>query len=384
MLYWLLHQYLYLGYAKEYPFLSPLNVFRYVTFRTAFASLTALFLCILIGPWMIRKLREFQIGQHIREDGPKGHQKKAGTPTMGGVLIIVSIVIPTLLWTDLTNPYVWVALFGLTGFGAIGFYDDYSKVRKMQNLGLTARRKFFLQVIASIAVGAMLLVLHDRNAYGTGINVPFFKNLRPDLLVPALLESSWAYPFAYALFFLFMVLVIAGMSNFVNLTDGLDGLAIGLMIIAAGAMTVLSYMSGHAQFATYLDLVRLPGAAELTVFCGAMTGASIGFLWFNAHPAEIFMGDVGSLSLGAALGVVAVLIKQELLLVFIGGVYILEGMSVILQVGSFKLRGKRIFKMAPLHHHFEALGWQESKIIARFWIAGLIMALFALTTLKLR
>jgi phospho-N-acetylmuramoyl-pentapeptide-transferase len=384
MLYWLLYQYLFLGYAKEYPILGSLRLFGYVTFRTAFASLLALFVSILIGPWLIRKLRDFQIGQHIREEGPKSHQKKAGTPTMGGVLIIISIVIPTLLCTDLRNPYVWVALFGLLAFGAIGFYDDYTKVRKKHNLGLTARQKFGLQVVACLAIGTMLLSLHAKNAYSTAINVPFFKNFRPDLLIPSLLADPWTYPLAFVFFFLFMVLVIAGSSNFVNLTDGLDGLAIGLMVIAAGAMTVLSYVSGHAELARYLDLARLPGASELTIFCGAMTGASIGFLWYNAHPAEIFMGDVGSLSLGGAMGVVAVLIKQELLLVFIGGVYILEGMSVILQVGSYKLRGKRIFKMAPLHHHFEALGWQESKIIARFWIAGLVMALFALTTLKLR
>jgi phospho-N-acetylmuramoyl-pentapeptide-transferase len=384
MLYWLLYQQLFLGYAKQYPILSPLNVFRYGTFRIAFASLTALFLCIIIGPWLIRKLREFQIGQHIREDGPKSHHKKAGTPTMGGVLIIVSIVIPTLLWTDLRSPYVWVAMFGLLSFGTIGFYDDYSKIRKMRNLGLTARRKFGLQVIASLLVGVMLLALHKQGAYATAMNVPFFKQFKPDLLISGFLDNPWTYPLAFVFFYLFLILVIAGFSNFVNLTDGLDGLAIGLMIIASGAMTVLTYVSGHAQFGTYLEIARLPGAQELAVFCGAMTGASIGFLWYNAHPAEIFMGDVGSLSLGGAMGVVAVLIKQEVLLVFIGGVFILEGLSVILQVGSYKLRGKRIFKMAPLHHHFEALGWQESKIIIRFWIAGLVMALFALTTLKLR
>jgi phospho-N-acetylmuramoyl-pentapeptide-transferase len=384
MLYWLLYQELFLRHAKEYPIFGIFRLFGYVTFRTALASLFSLFLCIIIGPWLIRKLRDFQIGQHIREEGPKSHHKKAGTPTMGGVLIIISIVVPTLLCTDLRNPYVWVALFGLLGFGAIGFYDDYSKVRKKHNLGVTARQKFGMQVVACLLIGMILLLLHSRNMYSTAINVPFFKQFRPDMLITSLLHNPWTYPWAFAFFFLFIILVIAGMSNFVNLTDGLDGLAIGLMIIASGAMTILSYVSGHAQFAQYLDLARLPGAAELTIFCGAMTGASIGFLWYNAHPAEIFMGDVGSLSLGGALGVVAVMIKQELLLVFIGAVYILEGMSVILQVGSYKLRGKRIFKMAPLHHHFEALGWQESKIIIRFWIAGLVMALFALTTLKLR
>lgn len=384
MLYWLLYQVLFLHYAKQYPFLGPLRLFQYVTIRTAFASLTALVLCIALGPFLIRKLREFQIGQHIREEGPRSHQKKAGTPTMGGVLIIISIVVPTLLWTDLTNPYVWVALEGLLTFGAIGFYDDFTKVAKMRNLGLTARQKFGLQVFASMLIGVILLWLHARGAYDTAINVPFFKQFRPDLLISGLLGNPWTYPLAFLFFFFFLVLVIAGFSNFVNLTDGLDGLAIGLMIIAAGAMTVLSYVSGHAEFARYLDLARLPGAAELTIFCGAMTGASIGFLWYNSHPADIFMGDVGALALGGAMGAVAVLIKQEILLVFIGGVYILEGLSVILQVGSFKLRGKRIFLMAPLHHHFEALGWQESKVINRFWIAGLVLALFALTTLKLR
>jgi phospho-N-acetylmuramoyl-pentapeptide-transferase len=384
MLYWLLYQELFLVYAKQYPILGPLRLFQYVTFRTACASLTALFLCIIIGPWLIRKLREFQIGQHIREEGPKSHQKKAGTPTMGGLLIVISIVVPTLLWADLTNPYLWIAMFGLISFGAIGFYDDYTKVRKMRNLGLSARQKFGLQCIASVLVGVMLLWLHSRGAYDTAMNVPFFKTFRPELLIKSFLVNPWTYPLAFFFFLLFLILVIAGSSNFVNLTDGLDGLAIGLMIIAAGAMTVLSYVSGHREIATYLEIVRLPGASELTIFCGAMTGASLGFLWYNAHPAEVFMGDVGSLSLGGAMGVVAVLIKQEILLMFIGGVYVLEGMSVILQVGSYKLRGKRIFKMAPLHHHFEALGWQESKIIIRFWIAGLVMALFALTTLKLR
>jgi phospho-N-acetylmuramoyl-pentapeptide-transferase len=282
------------------------------------------------------------------------------------------------------NPYVWVALFALVSFGAIGFWDDYTKVAKKQNLGLTARQKFGLQCVVSIMIGVLLLWLHSRGAYDTAMNVPFFKQVRPDLLIHGLLANPMTYPLAFTFFFLFLILVIAGFSNFVNLTDGLDGLAIGLMIIAAGAMTVLCYVSGHRELAQYLDIVRLPGASELTIFCGAMTGAAIGFLWYNAHPAEIFMGDVGSLALGGAMAVVAVLIKQELLLVFIGGVYLLEGFSVMLQVGSFKLRGKRIFKMAPLHHHFEALGWQESKIIARFWIAGLILALGALTTLKLR
>ncbi|MBI1899421.1 MAG: phospho-N-acetylmuramoyl-pentapeptide-transferase [Acidobacteria bacterium] len=384
MLYWLLYQKLFLTYARGYEFLSPFRVFGFVTFRIAFASLTALFLCILLGPWMIRKLREFQIGQHIREDGPRSHQSKAGTPTMGGVLIITSVLLPTLLWADLRNPYVWIAMFGLVGYGLIGFWDDYTKIRRMRNLGLTARQKIALQVLLALVVGLLLLWLHARGAYDTAINVPFFKQFRPDLLIQPLVHQPWTYPLAFIGFFSFVAFMLVGASNAVNLTDGLDGLAIGLMIIAAGATTVLAYVSGHAEFAKYLDIARLPGAAELTIFCAAMTGASIGFLWYNAHPAEIFMGDVGSLSLGGGLAVVSVLIKQEILLVFIGGVYVIEALSVILQVGSYKLRGKRIFKMAPLHHHFEALGWQEAKIITRFWIAGLVMSLFALTTLKLR
>ncbi len=377
MFYWLF-------YETLFPYFSPLRLFSYITFRTALASLTALALCVVVGPWLIWKLREFQIGQHIREDGPKSHQKKAGTPTMGGVLIIVSVVVPTLLFTNLHNPQVWVALFGFLTFGAIGFYDDYAKVSKKRNLGLTARGKFGLQVLAAFLVGVLLALMHYKGLYTTAMNFPFFKEFKPELLIRPLLESPFTYPLAFIFFYVFLIFVIVGAANAVNLTDGLDGLAIGLMIIAAGAMTVLTYMSGHATFADYLDLSRVPGAAELTIFCGALTGASLGFLWYNAHPAEIFMGDVGSLSLGGALGTVAVLIKQEILLLFIGGVFVIEALSVILQVGSYKLRGQRIFKMAPLHHHFEAIGWEESKIIVRFWILGLVMALFALTSLKLR
>ncbi len=377
MLYWLF-------YEKLYHAFTPFRVFQYSTFRTAFASLTALFLCIVLGPWLIAKLRAFQIGQYIREDGPKSHMKKAGTPTMGGLLIVISIVVPTLLWANLRNPYVWIAMFSLVSFGAIGFVDDFAKIRRKQNLGLTARRKIALQIIVAMMVGFILLMLHAQKMYSTSVNVPFFKSFKPDLLIEYWIHNPWTYPLAFLGFYAFIAFVIVGSSNAVNLTDGLDGLAIGLMIVASGAMTMLTYVTGHAKFAEYLDLARLPGASELTIFCASMTGASLGFLWYNTHPAEIFMGDVGSLALGGSLGVVAVLIKQEILLVFIGGVYVIEALSVILQVGSFKLRGKRIFKMAPIHHHFEALGWPESKIIVRFWIAGLIMALFALTTLKLR
>ena len=377
MLYWLL-------YEQLYPHFTPARLFSYVTFRTAFASLTALFLCIALGPWLIARLKQFEISQYIREDGPKSHQKKAGTPTMGGLLIVISIVVPTLLWANLSNTYVWLALFGLVSNGAIGFYDDYMKVKGKKNLGLTARQKLLFQTLAALALGFFLLSMHARGTYSTAINMPFLKSFRPDLLIDSFLRSPLTYPLAFAFFYLFISIVQVGMSNAVNLTDGLDGLAIGLMIIAGGAMTILTYVSGHKDFSTYLELSRLPGAAELTIFCGSLTGASIGFLWYNAHPAEVFMGDVGSLSLGGALATVAVLIKQEILLVFIGGVYVIEAFSVMIQVASYKTRGKRVFKMAPLHHHFEALGWQEAKIITRFWIAGLVMALFALTTLKLR
>lgn len=377
MLYWLF-------YEQLFHFYSPFRVFQYATFRTGVASITALLLSIFLGPWLIQRLRQFQIGQYIREDGPKSHHKKAGTPTMGGLLVCVSTLIPTLLFAHLAVPAVWVAMAGMVSFGLIGFWDDYIKVAKKRNLGLTARQKLALELIASLLIGLILLAMAARGHYSTSMNVPFLKNLTPDLLIHGLLRNFWTYPLAFVPFFAFLMLVLVGSSNAVNLTDGLDGLAIGLMIIAAGAMTALSYLSGHAELSRYLDIQSTPGASELTIFCGSLTGASLGFLWFNAHPAEIFMGDVGSFALGGSLGVVAVLLKQEILLLFIGGVFVIESLSVILQVASFKLRGKRIFKMAPVHHHFEALGWQESKVITRFWIAGLILALFALTTLKLR
>jgi phospho-N-acetylmuramoyl-pentapeptide-transferase len=377
MFYWL-------GYEHLYHLFSPFRIFQYATFRTAMASLTAVTIFVLFGPWFIARLRKFQIGQHIREDGPQSHLKKAGTPTMGGLLICASIVISTLLWAKLDVPAVWVALAGLVTFGAIGFWDDYAKIKRKRNLGLTARQKFALETLAAIIVGVLLLGMNASRLYTMEINVPFFKDFKPDLLIHPWLSNPWTYPLAFIFFFAFVALILVGASNAVNLTDGLDGLAIGLMLIAAGAMTVLAYLEGNADFARYLELSRPRDASELAIFSAAMTGASLGFLWFNAHPAEVFMGDVGSLALGGGLGTVAVLLKQELLLPFIAGVYVLEALSVILQVGSFKLRGKRIFKMAPLHHHFEQLGWAESKVIIRFWIAGLLMALFALTTLKLR
>ncbi len=377
MLYWLL-------YEKLSYLFGPLRLFGYVTFRTAAASLTAMVLCIVFGPLLIEHLRRFQVSQYIRDDGPQWHKKKQGTPTMGGILIIFSIAIPTLLFTNLRNPYVWVALFGLLSFGAIGFWDDYAKVTKRQNLGLTARAKLGLQILAAFGIGAMLILLHARGLYSTVINVPFFKTFKPDLLVDPWLRSPYTYPFAFLFFFLFLIIVIAGSANAVNLTDGLDGLAIGLMIIAATAMTALTYVTSHREFGEYLGIQRLPGSAELTIFCASMVGASIGFLWHNAHPADVFMGDVGALALGGGMGTVAVLIKQEVLLLFIGGVYVIELLSVVLQVASMRIRGKRLFLMSPLHHHFESLGWDETKVVVRFWILGLIMALFALTTLKLR
>ena len=377
MLYWLLYQQL-------FPHFSPFRLFRFLTFRTAFASLTALFMALIVGPAVIRQLREFQIGQYIREEGPKGHHQKSGTPTMGGVLITIAIVIPTILWADLSNKFIWLAIIATMAFACIGFTDDYLKVVHRRNLGLTGRSKLGLQILVGMAIGLVLVLMQSRGEYSTHLLVPFFKNFRPDLVISTLLDNHYLWPIAFLPFILFVALVIVGSSNAVNLTDGLDGLAIGCTVIAAGALTILTYVSGHAVFSDYLELQRMPQVAELSIFCGAMVGASIGFLWYNAHPAEIFMGDVGSLALGGAIGTVAVIIKQELLLPFIGGIFVIEAISVILQVASYKARKKRIFKMAPLHHHFELVGWSESKIITRFWIASLVFALFALTTLKLR
>jgi len=378
LLYWLLYQ-------KLFPYFRIFRIFRYVTFRCVFASLTALLIGLLIGPFVIDRLRRFQIGQYIREEGPKSHQKKGGTPTMGGVLICISIVVPTLLWSDLANPLVWLVLFATVAFAAIGFADDYIKVVHKRNLGLTSRQKLLLQFVASAVIAVALLHLRGEGEYSTRLMVPFIKGFRPNLIIDSISAVPHLGWLAFVPFVVFVVLVISFSSNAVNLTDGLDGLAIGCTIVAAGALTVLTYVSGHVVFADYLELQRMPMVSELTIFCGAMVGASIGFLWYNAHPAEIFMGDVGSLMLGGAIATVAVIIKQELLLPFIGGVFIMEAVSVMLQVGSYKLRGgKRIFKMAPIHHHFELMGWSESKVIARFWILALVFALFALTTLKLR
>jgi phospho-N-acetylmuramoyl-pentapeptide-transferase len=366
------------------PHFSPLNVFRYITVRTAMASTSALLLSLLLGPWVIERLRELQVKQYIREEGPKAHHKKAGTPTMGGVLIVAAIVIPTLLWADLLNPYVILATGATLAFGTIGFVDDYNKVVRKRNMGLRPGAKFSLQVLTCVAVGIVLLSLQSQGVYSTQLSVPFFKRLHPDLVISSLLAHRFIWPLAYLPFVLFLVLVIVGCSNAVNLTDGLDGLAIGCVLVSAVALTVLTYLSSNAKFADYLDIQKIPDAGELVIFCGSLAGASLGFLWYNAHPAEMFMGDVGSLALGGAIGTVAVIIKQEILLLSIGGVFVMETLSVIIQVGSFKLTGKRVFRMAPLHHHFELLGWSESKIIVRFWIVALVFALFSLTTLKLR
>jgi phospho-N-acetylmuramoyl-pentapeptide-transferase len=373
--------YLYIKFHNQFHFL---NLFRYITFRTAYASLTALLLSLVVGPWLVRVLREFQIGQYVREDGPKSHLSKAGTPTMGGVLISLCIFVPTLFWSDLGNVFVWLVLGVTAAFAGIGFWDDYEKVRQRKNQGLTGRTKFLLQILVSFVFGVVLIFFSARGLYSTTLTFPFFKRFRPDFLIHSFLSRVWTYPFAFLPFLLFVILILVGCSNAVNLTDGLDGLAIGCVVIAASALTVLTYVTGHAVLSEYLDLEHLPRVGELTIFCGSMVGSSLGFLWYNAYPAEIFMGDVGSLALGGAIAAVAVIIKQELLLPFIGGIFVIEALSVIIQVVSFQLRGKRVFRMAPIHHHFELEGWKESKVIARFWIAALVFALLALTTLKLR
>jgi phospho-N-acetylmuramoyl-pentapeptide-transferase len=350
---------------------SVLNVTRYITVRTAVASLTALFLVLALGPWMIERLRRLQIGQYIREEGPQAHRAKAGTPTMGGLLILVGILVPTLLWADLTNRNVWIVVLATVAFGAIGFADDYIKVVKKRSLGLTARKKLLFQFLIGLAVGTTvyLLAQNDPREYSTRVVFPFFKQIIPDLGI---------------FYVVFAVLLLTLASNAVNLTDGLDGLAIGTTLIGAAAFTGLAYVSGHIRFSEYLDLLYRPGTGELTVFCGAMVGASMGFLWWNCYPAEVFMGDVGSLALGGALGTVAILIKQELLLFLVGGLFMVEAFSVMLQVASFRLTGRRVFRMSPLHHHFELVGWKEPQIIIRFWIVAFVFALFSLTTLKLR
>jgi phospho-N-acetylmuramoyl-pentapeptide-transferase len=345
---------------------SFFNVFRYITFRTIYAILTALLISFIIGPWVIEKLRFFQIQQVVREDVPSRHMMKNGTPTMGGSLILASIVIPTLFWSDLTNAYIWLVLLTVLAFGALGFLDDYKKIRDKNGIGIRARHKFPVQVAIGLIIS---LVLFQTIDHDSRLIFPFFKRVTPDL-------GNW--------YVLFATLVIVGSANAVNLTDGLDGLAIGPVLIASATFMLFCYLAGNYRFAIYLQIPFVRGSGELTVLCGALVGSALGFLWYNTYPAQVFMGDVGSLPLGAALGTIALVTKQEFLLVIVGGIFVIETLSVIVQVISYKLRRKRVFRMAPIHHHFELKGWAEPKIIVRFWIIGIILGLVAISTLKLR
>ncbi len=349
-------------------FYSPLHVFHYLTLRGILGVLTALFLSLVLGSPLIKMLERRQIGQQVREDGPQSHFQKAGTPTMGGTLILLSLVLTTLLWADLGNRHVWVILGVTLAFGAIGGLDDYLKIARGRSLGLCARHKFLLQVAAALAA-ATFLFLTAKVPAETQLYVPFFK----EVAIPL---SGWYIPLA--------TLVIVGASNAVNLTDGLDGLAIMPAVMVGGALGVFAYATGHMYFAQYLAIPYIPGAGELVVFCGALVGAGLGFLWFNAYPAQVFMGDVGALALGAALGTLAVIVRQEIVLFIMGGVFVMETVSVILQVASFKMTGQRLFRMAPLHHHFELKGWPEPRVIVRFWIITVVLVLMGLSTLKIR
>lgn len=348
---------------------AGLGVIRFITFRTAAASLTALAISLFLGPWFIRRLQAFKAGQVVRQDGPASHRPKAGTPTMGGLLILTAVFVPTLLWANLTNSYVWVAVISTALFGLIGFADDYLKITRHSHYGLYARYKFASQLVVATGVGIALVLMAREGQFSTELIPPFVKWLRPDL--------GWFY-------LLPAILLLVGFSNAVNLTDGLDGLAISTFSVAAAAFTALTYVTSHRVFAEYLLIPHSVQVGELTIFCGALVGASLGFLWWNAHPADVFMGDVGSLALGGAIATVALLIKQEFLLPIICGVFVMEALSVIIQVTSFKLTGRRVFRMSPIHHHFELVGWAEPKIITRFLILAIIFALFSLTTLKLR
>ncbi len=346
---------------------SWLNVFRYITFRTILASLTALIICFIFGGRAIRKLREMQIGQYIRDDGPPEHKSKEGTPTMGGCLILPAIIVSTLLWADLRNIYVWIVMFVILSFGCIGFADDYLKVAGKSSNGLSVFSKFSFQIVAALVAA---LVLYHYSGFDSHLNLPFFKKIAPDL--------GWGY-------IPLIVFIIVGASNAVNLTDGLDGLAISPLTVAFGSYLVFAYLAGHMKIASYLQIPYIPGAGEISIICGATAGAGLGFLWYNTYPAEIFMGDVGSLSLGAVLGTVALITKQEIVLILVGGLFVFEALSVVFQVAYFKFTGgQRIFRMAPIHHHFELKGWPEPKVIVRFWIIAIILALFSFSTLKLR
>ena len=384
MIYYVLYELLFTHFKeKDWFLIKALNVFQYVTFRTAYASITALLLSLIFGGRLIRALKTWDVGQQIREEGPQAHMAKHGTPTMGGVLIIGSVVISTLLWAKLSSVYVWTAVIAMLLFGAIGFADDYYKMAKQRSLGLTGKQKLLGQLVIAIGVWAVLFVLtkYFASDYSWNVSIPFIK------ATAATNGISFIGPFLYLIF---IIIVLLGFSNAVNLTDGLDGLAISVTFIAVTALTALTYLSSDARWAKYLELTHRPEAAELTVFCGAMAGASLGFLWYNAPPAEVFMGDVGSLAIGGALGTVAVLTKQEFMLLMIGGVFVIEALSVTLQVGVFKMTkrttgtGRRLFKMTPLHHHFEMQDWKESKIVFRFLILAILFALLSLSTLKLR
>jgi phospho-N-acetylmuramoyl-pentapeptide-transferase len=384
MIYYLLYELLYNHFKdKEWYLVKALNVFQYVTFRTAYASITALLLSLMFGGKLIEALRRWNIGQQIREEGPQGHMAKHGTPTMGGVLIVGSVVISTLLWAKLTSIYVWTVVIATLAFGAIGFADDYLKMKKQRSLGLTGKQKLLGQLLVAIFVWLVLFVLtkYFASDYSWNVSIPFFKDTANPVGI------SFIGPILYLFF---IVIVLLGFSNAVNLTDGLDGLAISVTFIAMTALTALTYLSSDARWARYLELTHRPEAAELTVFCGAMAGASLGFLWYNAPPAEVFMGDVGSLAIGGAMGTVAVLTKQEFMLLMVGGVFVIEALSVMLQVSVFKMTkrttgtGRRMFKMTPLHHHFEMQDWKESKIVFRFLILAILFALLSLSTLKLR
>lgn len=346
---------------------SFFNVFRYITFRTIFASITALLICLVVGPWLIRKLQSLQIDQQIREDGPQSHLVKKGTPTMGGVLIIFAVVISTLLWANFSVKYVWLILLVTVGYGLIGFVDDYRKLTGKNSKGISGKTRLAAEILIAVFVS---MILYLKPGFNSQITIPFFKTVLPNL--------GWGYV-------LLSTFIIVGAANAVNLTDGLDGLAIGPAIICFATYILFAYLAGNVKVASYLQITYVSGAGELAVFCGALVGAALGFLWFNAYPAEVFMGDVGSLSLGGALGTMAIITKQEILLAIVGGIFVVETFSVIFQVGYFKLTGgKRIFRMAPLHHHFELKGWAEPKVIVRFWIISILLALMAISTLKLR
>lgn len=357
---------LYLWLYPLHTQISFLNVFRYLSFRIIYAAVTAFLLAFVLAPPLIRKLQEIRLGQQVRDDGPSRHLAKSGTPTMGGLLILFAMVLATLLWADITNRYVWLALFATVGFGLVGFIDDYLKFVRKRSKGLTASQKFLAQLVVALSIGILFYFLPG---FSTKLNVPFFKHFTPDL-------GLFYIPFA--------VLVIVGSSNAVNLTDGLDGLAIGPVMIASLAYTIVAYVSGNKIMSEYLLIPYIEGAGELAVFTATIFGSSLGFLWFNTYPASVFMGDVGSLPLGAALGTVAVVSKHELLLLLVGGVFVIEAISVIFQVLSYKSRGKRIFLMAPIHHHFEMKGWEEPKVVVRLWIIAILLALLSLSTLKLR